>query len=90
MTRDDGLERLLEALPREAAPQIAVESILRKLLWRRVALAAALALMVGASVAGFVALREGSEPPVNLHIRVVEPAEMREPPAPGPREFNLP
>jgi hypothetical protein len=87
--RDDGLRRLLEALPREAAPPIAVESLLRRLLWRKIALLATLVLLLGGTTAGFL-LRRGEEPPVNLQIRVVDPGDAVEQPTQGPPELNLP
>jgi hypothetical protein len=88
--RDDGLRRLLETLPREAAPPIGVESILRRLLWRKLALAATVVLLLGGAAAGFLLLRERPEPPVNLQIRVVDPGAAVEQPNQGPPELNLP
>ena len=90
MTRDVGLERLLEGLPREAAPEIAVESLFRRLFWRRLAAAAAAVLLLGGGAAAFLFTRGEPPAPVHLRIRVVEPPAAPEPPSQGPAELNLP
>ncbi len=90
MTRDDGLGRLIEGLSREAAPPIPVETLLRRLLWRRMGIAAlGLALLGGPLLALFL-LREEPGPAVHLRLRVVNLGEPIEAPTQDPPELNLP
>ena len=90
MTRDDGLRRLLEGLSREAPPDIPAEALLRRLAWRRLRIAAAGLALLGVPPLALLLLRPEREPPVNLHLRVVNIGEPIDAPTQDPPEVNLP
>jgi len=90
VTRDDGLGRLLEALPREAPPDIPAEAFLRRLAWRRLRLGALCVALLGVPLLALLLLRREPEPPVNLHLSVVNVGGPIETPTQDPPEVNLP
>lgn len=88
--RDDDFLLLLKALPREEAPGIPVESLLRRLAWRRARLVALGLLAAVTPLLAFLLLRERPEPPVNLNLKVVDVGAPVEQPTRDPPELNLP
>ncbi len=88
--RGDGLFGLLERLPREPAPAIPMDALLRRLAWRRFGVLAIGLALLGVVGLGFALLRPEPEPPVNLHLRVVNVGDPIVAPAEGPAELNLP
>jgi hypothetical protein len=90
VTPDHGLRRLLEGLPREAAPPIPVEALLRRLLWRRLRTAGLVLGLLAAPLVAHLLLREEAPPPVHLRLRVLDLGEPIAEPSEGPPEINLP
>jgi hypothetical protein len=89
--KDDSFLRLLETLPRCAAPEIPVEGLFRRLAWRRARLGAlVLVAVAGPLLLALLLLREKPEPPVNLKLRIVELGEPLDQPSRDPPELNLP
>lgn len=88
---DKDLGRLLQGLQRHEAPAIPVERLLRRLVWRRVRVAALGFAGLALAVAAHLLFREQvQEPPVNLQLRVVDIGEAVEIPSRDPPELNLP
>jgi hypothetical protein len=90
VTRDDGLRRLLEGLSREMPPDIPAEALFRRLAWRRLRIVALCLGLLGVLLLALLLLRPEPEPPVNLHLRVVNVGEPIEAPTQDPPEVNLP
>ncbi len=90
MSTEHGLLGFLEELPREPAPPIPVEALLRRLAWRRFGVAAIGLALAGAVGLGFLLLRPEPKPPENLRLRVVNVGDPIDAPAEGPAELNLP
>ena len=90
MTRDDGLRRILEGLSRETPPEIPVETLLRRLAWRRLRIASVCFALLAVPLLALLLLRLEPEPPVNLHLRVVNVGGPLEAPTQDPPEVNLP
>ena len=88
---DRELGRLVESIPRHEAPTIQVDDLLRRLVWRRVRIAALALTVLVIPAATYLVLRD-EEPvaPVNLQLRVVDFGEAMEIPSRDPPELNLP
>jgi hypothetical protein len=88
--RDDSFLRLLETLPRHAAPEIPVEGLFRRLLWHRVRVGALGLAALSAPLLVLLLLRAKPEPPVNLKLRIVNVGDPVDLPTRDPPELNLP
>ncbi len=88
--RDDDFLRLLESLPRQGAPEIPVERLLRRLAWRRARLVGLGLLAVAVPLLALLLLHGEPEPPVNLNLKVVDIDAPPDLPSRDPPELNLP
>jgi hypothetical protein len=87
---DDDFTRILRALPRQDPPGIPVESLLRRLAWRRVRIAALCILGLAGALVPLLLPRSERKPPVNLDLRIVDVRDPVDVPPREPPELNLP